>query len=655
MSTGILNRNVQAATAQSVPTEEEVAPNVVGKGMIARLLNNTFMAIFASFLLHFVAIIILWNIVLYVPQLSEALAISSIEEKIEELTPEEFSFKIEEFEAIGNESNLNTLAPSQDVANNVKEDPVAKMKDQLFEKMKNPDVKLPSFTQILPPESKINSDINIKGTTVTPGGGVAGAVDQLAYEIAGSLKERKTLIVWLLDASLSQRARRESIAGRIDNVYKQLGLLNADSEKALLSAVVSYGRSTNFITPQPVDSSTAVSRAIRMVKDDTSGKEFIFSAINLVIQRWSKYRTKEKRNIMLIVVTDERGDDYSYLEPTISKLKRTGIKCYCVGNASIFGREKGYVSWTYEDGSKEDLPVDQGPETVAAERIVLPFWGSAGKGLKKLSSGYGPYALTRLCAETGGIYFIADQGSITFDPAIMRDYVPDYRPIRVYKKGLKRNRAKFALTLAAVESQTKKIPQVKLRFRSENDNVLRKEITAAQKPMAEVGYKMEEIIQILSMGVKGRKKLDTPRWRASYDLAMGRTLAMYVRAYGYNETLSQMKSSPQAFKNKASNQWKLVSSEDIKSGPKMKKQAKKATEYLQKVIDDHPGTPWALLAKRELSQPLGWKWKESVNPNANKSINRNTPSNQVRLLLAEEERNRRKKRKKGPARKKPLL
>ncbi|VAX36385.1 hypothetical protein MNBD_PLANCTO02-1361, partial [hydrothermal vent metagenome] len=422
MSTGTLNRNVQAATAQSVPAEEEgVAPDVAGKGMIARLLNNTFMAIFASFLLHFIAIIILWNIVLYVPQLNEVLAISSIEEKIEEITPDEFSFKTEELEVVGNESDLNKLGPSQDAANHVKENPAVEMKDQIFEKMKNPDIKLPSFTQTLPQESKIDSDINIKGTTVTPGG-VAGAVDQLAYEIAGSLKERKTLVVWLLDASLSQRLRRESIAGRIDNVYKQLGLLNADPEKALLSAVVSYGKATTFITPQPVGDPTAVSKAIRMVKDDTSGKEFIFSAINLVIQRWSKYRTKEKRNIMLVVVTDERGDDYSYLEPTISRLKRTGIKCYCVGNASIFGREKGYVSWTFKDGTKEDLPVDQGPETVAAERIVLPFWGSAGKGLKKLSSGYGPYALTRLCAETGGIYFIADQGSLNFDPAIMRDY-----------------------------------------------------------------------------------------------------------------------------------------------------------------------------------------------------------------------------------------
>ena len=259
-----------------------------------------------------------------------------------------------------------------------------------------------------PQTSDILKDINVSGTTVTSGG-TAGAVDQLAHEISGSLKERKTLVVWLLDASLSQRKRREEVAKRIENVYKQLRLLDSDPDRALISGVVSYGNETKFLTPEPIADLKTISKAIRAVKNDTSGKEFVFNAINLITKNETKYRTKEKRNVMLIIVTDERGDDYLYLEPTIAKLKRMGMKCYCVGNASIFGREKGYVSWEFPDGSKEDLPVDQGPETVKAERVILPFWGSAGRGLNKLSSGYGPYALTRLCAETGGIYFIADQ------------------------------------------------------------------------------------------------------------------------------------------------------------------------------------------------------------------------------------------------------
>jgi hypothetical protein len=31
---------------------------------------------------------------------------------------------------------------------------------------------------------------------------------------------------------------------------------------------------------------------------------------------------------------------------------------------------------------------------------------------------------------------------------------------------------------------------------------------------------------------------------------------------------------------------------------------------LQRVIDEHPNTPWAMMADRELQTPIGWKWTE---------------------------------------------
>ena len=38
--------------------------------------------------------------------------------------------------------------------------------------------------------------------------------------------------------------------------------------------------------------------------------------------------------------------------------------------------------------------------------------------------------------------------------------------------------------------------------------------------------------------------------------------------------------------------------------------AAQSREYLTRVRDQHPGTPWAYLAERELREPLGWKWSE---------------------------------------------
>ena len=35
---------------------------------------------------------------------------------------------------------------------------------------------------------------------------------------------------------------------------------------------------------------------------------------------------------------------------------------------------------------------------------------------------------------------------------------------------------------------------------------------------------------------------------------------------------------------------------------------------LRRVVDEHPATPWALLAQRELENPLGFKWTETYVP-----------------------------------------
>ncbi len=64
------------------------------------------------------------------------------------------------------------------------------------------------------------------------------------------------------------------------------------------------------------------------------------------------------------------------------------------------------------------------------------------------------------------------------------------------------------------------------------------------------------------------------------------------------------------FKDGNNNTWVLVPSDDISVDSRLAGMAAKAKEYLQGVINYHPGTPWELLAKRELELPLGWAWTE---------------------------------------------
>ena len=133
----------------------------------------------------------------------------------------------------------------------------------------------------------------------------------------------------------------------------------------------------------------------------------------------------------------------------------------------------------------------------------------------------------------------------------------------------------------------------------------------AQKPAVVVEHRVSEIVAILEAGEKDRSKLRSPRWKAAYDLAMGRSLAILARAKGYNWMLAKAKAAPPAFESEGNNTWTMVPSNEVETGVEVRKLVKKANEYLSRVVDEHPGTPWGYLAELELANPLGWSWKES--------------------------------------------
>jgi hypothetical protein len=447
-------------------------------------------------------------------------------------------------------------------------------------------------------------------------GGVRGAIDRLTVEIEASLRQENTLVVWLFDATPSMKGRRDAIADRFENVYRQLGLLGVGGNGALKTAVGTFGKSVQFLTKKPVDDIAAIKKAIRKIQDDGDEKgavENVFTAALAAGERFRSFRigTKERRRVMIVIVTDERGSDTEKLETAIVKLRRMGMRVYCVGDDAVFGRERHYFPYVFEDGFHGFAYTNRGPETADLEGVQLPFWGGRSHRLEELTSGFGPYALSRLCAETGGMYLISEElPGPKFDEAVLRNYWPDYRPKKDYELERARNAAKAALYQAAVVGPPEKMPQPQLVFRADNDNTLRQQITEAQKPLAELDYRLNEMHTLLEAGERDRSRLDTPRWRASFDLAMGRVLAMRARALGYNLMLADMKLSPRPFQDATNNTWRIEPASEEKSPSKVQRFAKRAREYLEGVIEDHRGTQWEALAREELQSPMGWDWHE---------------------------------------------
>jgi hypothetical protein len=481
--------------------------------------------------------------------------------------------------------------------------------------------------------------------------GAAGAVDRITFEILQSMEERPTLVVWLFDQSGSLHRQRKEIRDRFDRIYEELGIVQSQqrqqeeqTKKAkrdntdipLLTSVIGFGDEVNLFTKQPTDDLAEIKSVVDNIKIDSSGIEKAFSAITAAIDEYKSLRRRRgsnppQRNVLFIVVTDERGDDARLLESSISGCRKFGIPVYVIGVPAPFGREHTLVKYVDPDPKYDQSPqfaeVDQGPETFLPERVQVGFTGNFRRE-PVIDSGFGPYALTRLCYETGGIYFtvhpnrntdrrvnryelepFASELQYFFDPVVMSRYRPDYLSPEDYSKQVKRSGLRQALVSAAQMRPAEGLLAPRTRFVRRDEAQLAGDLTRAQQDAAKLEPRLAQMAMVLEKGMSERKKEKNLRWKAGFDLALGRVLAQKVRTETYNAMLAQAKRG-MPFKNAKNNTWILEPSDQISVGSKWQNQANLARELLTGVSNDHKGTPWALLASEELKVPLGWRWKE---------------------------------------------
>ncbi|MBL8830381.1 MAG: VWA domain-containing protein, partial [Planctomycetaceae bacterium] len=268
------------------------------------------------------------------------------------------------------------------------------------------------------------SDVRIKGNAGVGAVGAIGAVDRITQEILLSLEERPTLVVWFFDKSWSMLPQRTEINQRFERVYREIGLshLTATSvdQLPLLTSVVSFGAEYEYRHPSGVHKQrpmltnqlSDIQAAVSSIENDPSGVESTFSSIIDAADKLKVFRHGTvRRNIMFVVFTDEVGDDEQRLEEAVTLCRNNAIRVYVVGTPAPFGRRN--IEFKYVDPdpnydqSVQWLPVRAGPETLRPEMVNLGFSGFTARDstIYRLDSGFGPFSLTRLAYETGGIFF----------------------------------------------------------------------------------------------------------------------------------------------------------------------------------------------------------------------------------------------------------
>ena len=299
----------------------------------------------ASLMVHVGVILLIAMITMPAIILPEILLTSTIEP--EEVRQEVYELSSNPTETLGNLSAMNVQGESAAMAQDRGMDNHLEQLDQIPDEIVNP--RVAQFeTMATPNEAEMMETIDTTGTT-EQAGGTDGAVDRITLEIAASLRQRKTLPVWLFDESLSLEARREVITNRFESIYRQLGLLDdLDTKDALKTGIIGYGENIHVLVKEPTSDLTELTKAVKEIKNDESGKENVFAAVGEALKVFTPFKRKMRANMMIIIVTDERGDDFQGLEEIVKKCSRDGVKVYCIGNASIFGREKGFVRYKWE-------------------------------------------------------------------------------------------------------------------------------------------------------------------------------------------------------------------------------------------------------------------------------------------------------------------
>ena len=492
--------------------------------------------------------------------------------------------------------------------------------------------------------------VPVKGSVGNSVKAASGAVDRMTQEILMSMQERETIVVWMFDQSASLMEQREEIVQRFDRIYDELGILQAaghasfeNKKQPLLTQVYAFGSEIKPLLKNPTPSLTTIKDAIKSIERDSSGIENVMETVVVAAKDHASYRKidkttgKPKNNVMLIIVSDESGDDKDHVNDAIRICNQHQMPVYVIGVPAPFGRTNTEVKWVDPDPefdqSTQWALVSQGPESIMPERLRLDSTGTFGD-LNMIDSGFGPFHLTRLSYETGGIYFAVHPNRNTkrrvkkwetksysasiqhfFDPKIMRRYKPDYVSNQTYLARLKASDSRSALVKAATFTTTGTLESPALRFEKLNEATFVATVSAAQQTAAIVEPQINRLYEMLKVGEEARPDEISLRWQAGFDLAIGRAIAAKVRASSYNAMLALIKTKlkfdpPKDKKTPKNNTWVLVPADIVETGSQDTKLLQKANNYLNRVIEEHPGTPWALLAQRELETPIGWKWEQ---------------------------------------------
>ena len=490
---------------------------------------------------------------------------------------------------------------------------------------------------------------------------IGDAVSFIGESVEGELLQGDTLVVWMMDASISLQDNRAAMSWYANELYQSIDWQGRASGQAeghtLMSSVIAYGAGWNEVLAPTTNGDAAID-AMKSIPIDETGRENVMSTISEVVELYRKGRAFPQR-MMIVVLTDESGDDTETLEPTIAACNDAGVAVHVIGPTAAMGMQQGWQHKAVKEGSVNFsfwLAVNRGPESAVPERLFLPYWHQSqlppwefpgvrgvedgqwygGAYRERLLSGFGPYALTRLALQTGGSYTLFDpqwreHGDGAYSMDRLREYFPSYESADDYRACLaKCPLRQFVVDAAEISlSKSHLFAPPRTTFLGRRSPYYPFNIQRVHCPPADFGGRLsvalaaererleaagEEIELLLERLHDPEIEWDVEfqqepckRWQAWFQLTKGRLMATRARQLEYLAVIQQ---AALTISDK-SNMVNLLP-DTVSRVPETGALITQARSCLQQCIDRHAGTPWGEMAQWELERPFGFRVEQAT-------------------------------------------
>ncbi|MBL8799496.1 MAG: hypothetical protein JNM56_36780 [Planctomycetia bacterium] len=162
----------------------------------------------------------------------------------------------------------------------------------------------------------------------------------------------------------------------------------------------------------------------------------------------------------------------------------------------------------------------------------------------------------------------------------------------------------------ALKAPEKQLPQ---QFRAPQPDglpVFQQTLVSLQKDVGLAEYHLEACLDELN-ALKDERDRAPQRWQALYDFTSSRLLLRMAVLNEYNWMLGRMRKDELPERDPTQHDTWQLSPRERPSSRDSDKFVRRARELLRKLVDNHPGTPWELLARRELLglEFLGLEWQ----------------------------------------------